>query len=77
MKLCVFWCILKKKESNGKVLGSLGLVDSYFFFHLTSFGGIKLQTLWFLGVDLVLVCVLGRFWSHGLDRVSTSYSKTF
>ena len=43
----------------------------------SSSGGIKLQTLWLFSVDLVLVCVLSMFWSHGLDLVSRSHSRTF
>ena len=53
----MFWCSFKKKELLQGVMDFLRLVDPDFVHLDLSSGGIKLQTLWFFNVDLVIEIV--------------------
>ena len=73
----MFWCSFKKKEFPQGVLDCLKLVDLDFMHLDQSSGRIKLQTLWFFSVYLVMGVVISIFGPNIVVLVSRSYSRTF
>ena len=73
-------CVLVLIQEEGASSRTVGLREAFGsqLLHLDlSSGGIKLQTLWFFSVDLVLGYVISTFSPKIVVLVNRSYSRTF